>query len=335
MTSQQVRHIAEFSVDQEALLNDLTRNGALDQDHMFGDAGMGADANGFAPYQDFNYTDTYPDARLANGFQDLADSATLLESLSDLGQHLDFLNDPYYDYNSINENSVSDDGFAGLLESAATAVGGDATRVGQEQIQAALVALPSSPADGCFGHDNVQATSVTLPRPPTDGFFKRSFLPELRSKRQQSADSSGQSTDDGEKGSKNRKKLSEEELASERDLWGSDDDSDDQNYEEEKETESEDAQPASEPSLSNADLKQAGVKSATALFKRPSKASRKYSSKFESSQITVESLTMILQDLLCQRCIYPSSWNPNHFYTCKVLRRSTCWTRIIQREVNV
>lgn len=331
MTSKQVKYIAEFSVDQEALLNDLSRNGALDQGHMFGYAGIGLDANGFAPYQDFNFTNTYPNAGLAHGSQDLADSTALLENLSSFGQNLGFPSDQSYDYNFVNENSVSYDGFASLLEAAEE----DATPTGNEQVQANSVAISSPPADGFFGHENGQATSVSLPRPPTEGFFQRSFIPGEHSERQQSADSSGQVTDSHGKCGKKRKTLSEEELARERDLWGSGNDSDDQDYDEEKENDSEDTQPASELSISNSDLKQAGVQFATALFKRPSKASRKYSSKFKLSQAVMRLLTVIMQDLLCQRCIHPLSWNRNRFYTCKVLRKSTCWTRIIQRDVNV
>jgi hypothetical protein len=249
----------DFDPEQAAMLQDLARDGAPDDAQMYGypEAGLNSvqlnsygdgspnsmQANGISRASDFAYNMnfTHSDAGLLQGQQDidLDDPAALLESLANFEHPQSSSNAP-----------ISNDHFASLLQAAATAGGQETGHVNVGQ------ARRSTRRSTVAEHIGVSQTPLTNKRshnkqPDT----RESHSPITRSKR--------------------RDRVSEEieeaeQLARERDIWGSD------------EPEGEDASTFSiqydHPPVCASDARAAGVHSAAALFRRPSTASRKYPS---------------------------------------------------------
>jgi hypothetical protein len=247
-------HQSDFPSDQAAILQDLARNGAADEANMYGYADMGSNiqSNGANPSQEYSFSDAYPIAGLANSFQDIEDPTALLESLAGF-DHVPSGNDA--------RASVSNDHFASLLQAAATA--------GGEEI---------AHREGAREQENAVQTSQSN----TYGFFRRTFPPESRSKRKHNArELDGHEDDTEEDGrsyglisSKRRKKTpppeDEDQLAREREIWGPE--------EEDEEDVSVPDDSFQQATIATADARAVGVHSAAALFRRPSTASKKYTS---------------------------------------------------------
>jgi hypothetical protein len=243
MTSLVTDNAQQLSEEQNALLELLLRNEAADQDtSMYGYADIPSEANSFQSYPDFNFTDIFPLTGLSNDPQDLTQSAVTtayLESLANFEHPVQL------------ELSASD----GLLVATATA---DEQTTAQTERQ----------------DDHTQNSNDRFVI--DDDFFTRSFALDSQSSRQQVLETQGklvEKPDERESRNKQRKvtfqSLSEKELALERELWGSEDEEDDFHN---------DPRTPEHSPLSTSEARAAGVHSATALFRRPSKASRKYSS---------------------------------------------------------
>ncbi len=250
---------SDFPSDQAAILRDLARNGAADEANIYGYADMGSNiqSNGANPSQDFSFSNAYPFAGLSNSFQDIEDSAALLESLAGF-DHVPSGNDA--------RASISNDHFASLLQAAATAGG-------QEIAQ--TEAAHEQENDG----QTVQSDNY--------GFFKRTFPPEPRSKRKRKArelDGNAVDEEDGRSygliSNKRRKKTplpeDEDQLAREREIWGPEEDVDEDDVSIPDDS-------FQRTSIAPADARAVGVHSAAALFRRPSTASKKYTRKFVPS----------------------------------------------------
>jgi hypothetical protein len=245
-----------FPSDQAAILQDLARNGAADEANMYGYADMGSSmqSNGADPSQEYLFSDAYPTAGLSNSYQDMDDHSALLGTL------VAFEHPPTNDPRA----SVSNDHFASLLQAAGVTLEGEEiaqTEGGQEQGNAAQPGQSS-----------------------TYGFFKRTFDLEPRSKRKRMArgfgEDMGAEKENGRSygliSNKRRKRTPSPEdpdqLAREHEIWGpespeageDDEDSDvpDDSFQ--------------QTPVSTAKARALGVHSAAALFRRPSKASKKY-----------------------------------------------------------
>lgn len=174
---------------------------------------------------------------------DLEDPAALLESLAN------FEHGP-----SGNEanTAVSNDHFASLLQAAATATGEEAAQT---------------------GHDQSRRSTVQSTTPEQYGFPQSPPGSAQRKRKRHERD------DDQSFGfitSKQRRRSSpedeEQQLAREREIWGPEDNED------------EGGSPALEyqqTPIATADARAVGVHSAAALFRRPSTASKKYTSRFK------------------------------------------------------
>jgi hypothetical protein len=245
-----------FPSDQAAILQDLARNGAADEANMYGYADMGSSmqSNGADPSQEYLFSDAYPTAGLSNSYQDMDDHSTLLGTL------VAFEHPPTNDPRA----SVSNDHFASLLQAAGVTLEGEEiaqTEGGQEQGNAAQPGQSS-----------------------TYGFFKRTFDLEPRPKHKRMArgfgEDMGAEKENGRSygliSNKRRKRTPSPEdpdqLAREHEIWGpespeageDDEDSDvpDDSFQ--------------QTPVSTAKARALGVHSAAALFRRPSKASKKY-----------------------------------------------------------
>jgi len=200
---------------------------------------------------------------LSDEYQNLeADSAALLESLAELEQ---ISNQEAQQTACL--NLVIQDNYGSLLEADIGA--GDSLTYSSTQDQAQISPRPVKPhAPGDLFKRSFNP----------DEFFKRTFIPDVqpKSQLQHGVGIGEQHLNGGGINSNKRQKvthrsLGTNELALERDLWGSEEDEDD----------NEDDHPVTVSSpISTSEARLAGVHSATALFRQPSKAARKYSRKF-------------------------------------------------------
>jgi hypothetical protein len=175
----------------------------------------------------------------SNSFQDLEDPAALLESLANF-EHAQSSNEA--------NTTVSNDHFASLLQAAATATGEEAAQTGQDQDRRG--AIRSTTPE--------QFASPQSP-PSSDARRKR--------KRHEREDQSfGFITNKAPRRSSPDDE--EQRLAREREIWGPE-------YTEEDTPATFEYQ---HTALAGADARAAGVHSAAALFRRPSTASKKYTS---------------------------------------------------------
>lgn len=244
---------SDFPSDQAAILQDLARNGAADEASMYGYAEMGSNiqSNGADPSQEFYFTDAYPTTGLSSSYQDMAESTALLGSLAA------FEHPPSTD----ERTPVSNDHFASLLRAAETAVGAEIAQAEGEQ-------------------DNAGQSG----EPDTYDFFRRTFDPEPRPKRKRTARGANRDEVDAEQedgrsyglvSNKRRKRTPSPEdpdqLAREREIWGPET----PEAEEDNEGSIPDDSFPQNP-MSTAEARSHGVHSAAALFRRPSKASKKY-----------------------------------------------------------
>ena len=242
---------ADFNSDQAAILQDLARNGAADEAHMYGYGEASIQSNGANPSMDITFSDAYPSSGLSHSFQDMEDPAALLESLANF-EHPPPTND--------GPTPGSNDHFESLLQAVERAEGQEAPP-----------------------KDHAQPRRTATPRSTGNYVFPQgSPLKEQRSKRRRDED---EDEDDGRtfgfitssRRSKRQKQSiqdeDEEQLAREREIWGPEEDdepNDSTNFE------------YQHSPVASADARAVGVHSAAALFRRPSTASKKYTSKTRS-----------------------------------------------------
>ena len=250
-------HQSDFPSDQAAILQDLARNGAADEANMYGYADMGSNiqSNGANPSQEYSFSDAYPIAGLPNSYQDMDDGTALLESLA------------AFEHPCTNDArtsvSNSNDHFASLLQAAATAEGAE------------IAHAEASSEQHNAGHIEVADDY---------GFFKRTFPPEPRTKRNrrgrdiegiepsaESEDGCGYGLVPNKRRNKTRSPESPGQLAREREIWGPEEDEDKTDNEVSVADDTFQQTP-----LSTAEARALGVHSAAALFRRASKASEKY-----------------------------------------------------------
>jgi hypothetical protein len=262
-------HHGDFDAEEAAMLQDLARDGAPEA-QMYGYHDVGANgvhlngygdgvsndmhSNGVLPDNGFAYSASFahPHTGLSNGQQDLDldDPASLLQSL------INFEHPP-----PINNTPISNDHFASLLQAAAASAGGhEGTQVDSGRTRRSARHSRSDEQHG----------------------ITQNYPPETRSKRRQDRTDVSQ-THGFVRGTKRRKMVDEveeqEQLAREREIWGPED------------TEDED-DPMSEPRfehtpIGTSDARAAGVHSAAALFRRPSSASKKYTSAYNIVYIRI------------------------------------------------
>jgi hypothetical protein len=245
---------SDFPSDQAAILRDLARNGAADEASMYGYTDMGSNmqSNGADPSLEYSFSDAYPTTGLSNSYQDMDDSAALLGSLAA------FEHPP----SNNARTSVSNDHFASLLRAAETAGG-----------------VEIAQAEGSHEQDSTAQSGQS----DTYGFFKRTFEPDARPKRKRTARGRNSEIDAEQEeaqsyglvSNKRRKKSlppdDPDQLAREREIWGPESPEDEQDNDVSSPEEI-----VQQPQISTATARALGVHSAAALFRRPSKASKKY-----------------------------------------------------------
>ena len=258
----ELSHHGDFNPEQVAMLQDLARNGAPEaQMYVYSEVGAhdsGAHMNGygdtsssgmhsngvlpqFGPAHAGNFT--YNELGLLQSQQDLdlEDPAALLESLAN------------YEHPPQTDVQISNDHFASLLQAAATAGGQEAAQVDRGAIR----------------------RSTRQSRPADQLNAARDYTPERRSRRQQNGGFGAPDTEGFvTRGNKRKRPIDdvdeEEQLAREREIWGPEDlEDEDHSFDEN--------QYAGAP-IATTDARAAGVHSAAALFRRPSNASKKYTS---------------------------------------------------------
>lgn len=267
-----------FPPDQAALLRDLARNGSADEAHMYGCSD--GQANGAAPnMHPAVFSDAYPSTGLSSGLQDLDDPAALLESLAN------------FEHPPSNNGlpAVSNDHFESLLQAVATAGGQEAAaqagrgrnrRGARQSTTSNQFSFPQSPQTSARPkRKRPQEEEEQEEEEQEEEDDESSFGFIITSKRQKQR----QAADDPE------------QLAREREIWGPED---------EDEEDGSTALARQHNIVAAADARAAGVHSAAALFRRPSAASKKYTSTFLYSRICV-SYTNLLQDRRCQSSLRP------------------------------
>ena len=194
------------------------------------------------PESTFASSNAHSPLGLSNSFQSLDDPAALLESLAAF-DHVP----------SSNETNLagSNDHFASLLQAAATATGAEAAQDEQDQESGDA---SQSPAPEQFIYSQALPNSdVRRKRTQTDFEETLGWVTNKAPRRSSPEDEA-------------------EQLAREREIWGPED------YEAATATTFENQHTP----LAGAGARAAGVHSAAALFRRPSTASKKYTSKFMS-----------------------------------------------------
>lgn len=192
------------------------------------------------PNSPFTWPNAYSTLGLSNGFQDLDDPAALLESLANF-EHAPSSNEA--------NTAASNDHFASLLQAAATATGEEAAQTEHDQGRRGVGQSPTP-----------EQFAPSQSPPPSSGQRKRKRL-----------DLDGQPY--GFVANKNPRRSSpedeEQQLAREREIWGPEDSADDApvtfDYQ--------------HLPITSANARAAGVHSAAALFRRPTPAAKKYTSK--------------------------------------------------------
>jgi hypothetical protein len=263
-------HHEDFDPEQAAMLQDLARNGAPEA-QMYGYPEVGANgghlngypdnasndmpSNGVLPVAGLaNYPDsTYTEAGLLQNQQDLDldDPAALLESLAS------------FEHPPASSNAqISNDHFASLLQAAATAGGEEAARVDLGKTRRSTRQL--------------RATEELVTRQKDT----HEVLPRRRlNDKPNSPESHGFVT----RGTKRRRVLEdtdeEEQLKREREIWGPEEPEEENPFDQEP-------QYGHSP-IATSEARAAGVHSAAALFRRPSSASKKYTSTRSCGDISV------------------------------------------------
>lgn len=254
-------HHGDFDPEQAAMLQDLARNGAPEA-QIYGYPEVGASggnlnsysegasndmhSNGVLPVAGLAYCAdfTYAEAGLLQSQQDLDldDPAALLESLANFDHPPTSTNAP-----------ISNDHFASLLQAAATAGGEEAARVDLGKTR----------------------RSTRQSRPTEELVMRQNDTHEVRSRRRlndkpNTPESHGFVT----RGTKRKRALDEtdeeEQLRREREIWGPE--------EPEKEDPFDQEPQYGHSPIPTSEARAAGVHSAAALFRRPSSASKKYTS---------------------------------------------------------
>jgi hypothetical protein len=246
-------------------------------------------------------------------FDDL-DPATLLQSLADF-DHAASHSDPHHlaETPTFPEHPTAPDHhFESLLQAVATAGGEQAAQAIQIQEQSS--ARPPSPSKPA-------TTPRTLKNAPTTKSSKR--------KRQEIEDVEDEDEDEEDdetvgfiattKAKKRRRQRLQAaaQLAREREIWGP----------EYGEGDGENGGAERQSPPRGLDARAAGVHSAAALFRRPSAASRKYTSQIYSSTHTFLTL-ILLQDHPWP--LFSRDWRstPNCSFSFKQVLRSSCWIQI-------
>jgi hypothetical protein len=256
-------HHGDFDPEQAAMLQDLARNGAPEA-QMYGYPDVGANgghlngysenpsndmhsngvlpAAGFAYYVDF----TYAEAGLLQSQQDLDldDPAALLESLANFEHPPASSNAP-----------ISNDHFASLLQAAATAGGEEAARVDLGRTLRSTRQSRATEELVTRQNDTQEVRSSRRlndkPNPPEGyGFVLRG------TKRKRALDEADE----------------EEQLRREREIWGPEEPEEEDLFDQEPQY--------GHTPIATSEARAAGVHSAAALFRRPSSASKKYTSMY-------------------------------------------------------
>lgn len=202
----------------------------------------GAQPNGAAPISDFAENYAYPVTGLANTFQEVDDPAALLESLANY-EHAPIGNE--------GQLSVTNDHFASLLQAAATAGGEENAKADHTQARS----TKPTRVDEQFSFSQPGGRSKRKRQEQNDNVQQYGFVGTSRSSKRQKQSVHGED---------------EEQLAREREIWGpEEDDAEDGSIFEYQCT-----------PIATSDARAAGVHSAAALFRRPSSASKKYTSVF-------------------------------------------------------
>jgi len=255
-------HHGDFDPEQAAMLQDIARNGAPEA-QMYGYPEVGANSghlnghsdgaandmhsNGVLPLAGLAYYAgfTYPEPGLLQSQQDLDldDPAALLESLANFEHPPTSSNAP-----------ISNDHFASLLQAAATAGGEEAARVDRGRTR----------------------RSTRQPRATEEAVTRQNDTHEVQSRRRLNdkpnpPESHGFVT----RGTKRKRALDvtdeEEQLRREREIWGSEEPEGEHPFDQEPRY--------GHSPIATSAARAAGVHSAAALFRRPSSASKKYTSK--------------------------------------------------------
>lgn len=256
-------HHGGFDPEQAAMLQDLARSGAPEaQMYAYPEVGVAGGylngnsdnashdvhANGVIPVTGLAYYAdvTYAEAGLLPSQQDLDfdDPAALLESLA------------HFEHPPTNSNApISNDHFASLLQAAATAGGEEAARVDvgrtrRSTRQSRATEEPhSTPIQAYEARSRRKLNDKPNP-PESHGFVRRG------TRRKRVLDE----TDE------------EEQLRREHEIWGPEELEEDDLFEQEP-------QYGHSP-IATSEARAAGVHSAAALFRRPSSASKKYTSTY-------------------------------------------------------
>lgn len=256
-------HHGDFDPEQAAMLQDLARNGAPEaQMYSYPDVGAnGGHLNGYSenPSNDMHsngvlpvagfayYVDfTYAEAGLLQSQQDLDldDPAALLESLANFEHPPASSNAP-----------ISNDHFASLLQAAATAGGEEAARVDLGRTLRSTRQSRATEELVTRQNDTQEVRSSRRqndkPNPPEGyGFVLRG------TKRKRALDEADE----------------EEQLRREREIWGPEEPEEEDPFDQEPQY--------GHTPIATSEARAAGVHSAAALFRRPSSASKKYTSMY-------------------------------------------------------
>jgi hypothetical protein len=256
-------HHGDFDPEQAAMLQDLARSGAPEA-QMYGYPEVGANSGHLNGYPDNTSNDmhsngvlpvnglayypgfTYAEAGLLQSQQDLDldDPAALLESLAN------------FEHPPTNSNApISNDHFASLLQAAATAGGEEAARVDlgrtrRSTRQSRAMEEPHSTQNQAHEARSRRSLNDKSNPPENHGFVTRG------NKRKRVLDE----TDE------------EEQLRREREIWGPEEPEEEDPFHQEPQYE--------HPPIATSEARAAGVHSAAALFRRPSSASKKYTSTY-------------------------------------------------------
>jgi len=256
-------HHGDFEPEQAAMLQDLARNGAPEA-QVYGYPEVGANGGHLTGYSDnasndmhsngvllvvglANYMDfTYVETGLLQSQQDLDldDPAALLESLANFEHPPASSNAP-----------ISNDHFASLLQAAATAGGEEAARIDLGKTR----------------------RSTRQSRATEELVTKQKDTHEVRPRRRlNDKPNLTESHDFVTRGTKRKRVLDEtdeeEQLRREREIWGPEEPEEENPFDQEP-------QYGHSP-IATSEARAAGVHSAAALFRRPSSASKKYTSTY-------------------------------------------------------
>lgn len=250
----------DFDPEQAAMLQALARNGAPEA-QIYGFHDNGTHLNG---YDDGGSSDLHStgmhihtrlvcyagvsdcEAGLLSSQQDLdlTDPAALLESLAS------------YEHPPPSSNiPISNDHFASLLQAAAATAGGQ---------------------DAALRDSNPSRRTATQSRSGEEFGDTANYISESASQRNHNEASVTETRGVVTRSSKRRRVVDEveeaEQLARERAIWGPEEPEEDDNSDDEPHYE--------HPTISTSEARAVGVASAVALFRRPSSASKKYTSTF-------------------------------------------------------